>query len=165
MTEDSPLSTGPGQRQGIPYLDDAERERVLNEGDAQQRCWVAMQKDLSQEHALRIAADPSAEVAQFLVQGASNARSLDILADAHPELALFAAQDPNASPELKKQLPFFEHSEYSLSRFAHEVGAGEEQQRELLQRYRQDYPRGLRSGSPGGPPLADVWKVIARSGR
>lgn len=78
---------------------------------------------------------------------------LDRVAERLREAHAMIATSWHASPELKKMGPLAEHVAWALGEFLDQVGATNEERRELMKRYYKLRP-------PGGPLLGEVWAQI-----
>lgn len=129
-------------------------EEVARNGSALDQNLLAGRKDLSREVFLILAEASDINVLTSLAMNETTPPDvLDRVAERLREAHAMIATSWHASPELKKMGPLAEHVAWALGEFLDQVGATDEERRELMKRYYKLRP-------PGGPLLGEVWAQI-----
>ncbi|MFE4541291.1 hypothetical protein [Arthrobacter sp. NPDC056727] len=129
-------------------------EEVARNGSALEQSILSERKDLSREVFLILAEASDINVLTSLAMNETTPPEvLDRAAERLREAHAMLATSWHASPELKKMGPLAEHVAWALGEFLDQVGATDDERRELMKRYDKLQP-------PGGPLLGDVWAQI-----
>ncbi|MGN7979307.1 hypothetical protein ACTJJ4_17150 [Microbacterium sp. 22195] len=133
----------------------AKRKEIALSGSIPERWTLAGAADLEPEIAQILATDDDFRVLQSLANNRSVAQEILAMLGRRAEVAEQVAMNPFAPPEIKEMRPLTFHPSISITNFLTDVGATEDQSRELMKRYE----RAMRK-QDHAETLGDAWRQI-----